>query len=341
MSAEFKVISNTVMSYESVSEFPQGAVLKAVIELIELLGYQKFDDRLKSPDQKAAYYWFEQKDYKSHSAVTLTVHKSDDGPIVVYTRTNAARSYWDLIQQNKTLRLFRDLLNARFTTDAGRNRYWRPDKPLDPMTSGCYLARWRFKNALSKPTRYLCNRGFDEAKAGNELTGDAFLDGMNLRIFSNNLLLPYLVAVWEDYFKSTFAAVLKYSPQKALAIKNARLTHGRLESVASGSLLVEDAIAESFSFQRPKMIATNFAVIDSKFDLSASMRKPYRRRKKSLFDTIDAYVNNRNEFVHTGTMDLTLTDAKLKAAMKDFEVTIDRCYDAIAKHFGFKTISLF
>jgi len=174
--------------------------------------------------------------------------------------------------------------------------------------------------------------------ARKEPTGLAFIDEMNPRLFSNNLLLPYLVAIWEDYFKSTFSAVLKYSANRSAALKNARLPQEKLESIAGDTQTVENAIAESLSFQRPKIVSTNFKLVDSKFDLASAMRKPFRRRKLNLFDTIDAYVDSRNEFVHSGTMDLTFTDAKLAKAIEDFDVAVDRCYSAICNNFGFAAI---
>jgi hypothetical protein len=45
------------------------------------------------------------------------------------------------------------------------------------------------------------------------------------------------------------------------------------------------------------------------------MRKPFRQRKVSLFDSIEALVESRNAFVHAGEMDLSLYDRELKRVL--------------------------
>jgi hypothetical protein len=322
------------MSYESESICDPKTSLKVVKEVVELLGYQKVEDGLKVPDRKGSdrkgsYFWIERKDYRSYVGVELDIYKKKGGSVVVTTRSTAARSYWDLVQQNKTLRLLRDLLGGYFTTDAGRNRYWHPEgPPSKPVSSGCYLARWHFNNALIKPRIYLSQRGLGQPNAKPDPTGLWILDDMNPRFFSNNLLMPYLFAIWEEYFKASFVAMLRYSNQREAAFKRARLNQNHLEMIAMGQSTIEEALAESLSFQRPSIIASNFKLIDPKFNLATPLRKPYRRRKESLFDTIESYVEHRNEFVHTGNMDTQFSDKKVEKAINDFEVAVDRCYDA-------------
>jgi hypothetical protein len=326
------------MSYESYSVCDPRTTLKGVKELVELLGYKATHDRIYQ-DEKASYMWYEHEDYKSWVGVELTIFQTSGEPVVVYTRSRASRSYWDLTQQNKTLRLIRDLLGGSFTTDAGKNRYWHPEEPAPkPVASGCYIARWRFNNALIKPRIYLSQRGLNQPNAKAEPTGHRFIDEMNPRLFSNNLLMPFLIAIWEEYFKSSFIAMLRYSTQREAALKRARLNQNHLEMIAAGTSTIEHALAESLSFQRPNVIANNFKLIDPHFNLSTPLHKPYRRRKESLFEAIDTYVETRNEFVHTGTMDTQLTDKKIEKALDDFEVAVDRCYETFGNLFGFTPI---
>jgi hypothetical protein len=329
------------MSYESHSVCDPGIPLKKVKELVELLGYVPVDDRIYK-DEKGAYMWFDTKDYQSWVGVELTLFKEAGKPVLVYTRSRAGRSFWDLSQQNKTLRLVRDLLGGTFTTDAGKNRYWHPDgPPPKPVASGCYLARWRFQNAMIKPRLYLSQRGLDQPNAKGEPTGHWFIDEMNPRLFSNNLLMPYLIAVWEDFLKASFIAMLSYSPQREAALKRARLNQNQLEMIATGTSTIEVALAESLSFQRPSVIANNYKLIDPHFNLATQLRKPYRRRNKSLFEAIDDYVDLRNDFVHTGRMSAQLLDKEVAKAMDDFEVAVDRCYAAFGKLFDFAPIQRF
>lgn len=327
------------MSYTSESICDPKASLKVVKEVVELLGYRKVDDGLKLPDRKGCYYWIERKDYRSYAGVELDIYKKKGEPVVVATRSTVARSYWDLVHQNKTLRLIRDLLGGNFTTDAGRNRYWHPEgPPPKPVSSGCYLARWRFNNALIKPRIYLNQRGLDQPNAKPEPTGLWIMDDMNPRFFSNNLIIPYLIAIWEEFFKASFITMLQYSAHRVAALKKARLNQNHLEMIIAGTSTVEEALADSLSFQRPSIITENFKFIDPKLNIATSLKKPYRRRKESLFDAIGAYVEQRNEFVHTGNMNAQLSDKIIEKAMNDFEVAVDRCYEAFGVHCGFTPI---
>jgi hypothetical protein len=147
-----------------------------------------------------------------------------------------------------------------------------------------------------------------------------------------------VIAVWEEYFRATFAAVLKYSNQREGALKKARLSHTQLEQVAIEEQPVERTLAECFSFQRPSAIAENFRLLDSKLDIGGALRKPYRRRKVSLYNSIEAIVAGRNQVVHSGQIDLELYDKKLRTTLADVVECVDRAYATIGKHYGFSPI---
>jgi len=324
------------MSYTSESILGKEATLSRVRDVVDLLGYIQVNDGLKVPGRTDGYMWAERKDYKSYVGVELDIYRREDNTIVVATRSRVGRSYWDLIQQNRTLKMLRDLFGGYFITDAGRNRYWRPDhKPPAPEASGCFLARWRFHNALIKPRLYISQRGFEQPNARPVPIGFHVIEEMNPRLFSNNLVLPYLVAIWEEYFRASFIALLTYSPQRETAFKKVNFNQSQLESIAANMINVEEAVANSFSFQRPTTIAKNFKLLDSNIDLAGVLRKPYRRRKKSLFDTIELCVEDHNEFVHSGQINVHLTDKKLQTLLSNFEEAVERCYQEFGRRFKF------
>jgi hypothetical protein len=323
------------MSYTSESILKNNVTLKQVREVVELLGYKKVPDGLKVPNRTDSMMWIEQKDYKSWVGVELDIYR-ENRQITVTTRSRVGRSYWDLIHQNKTLKTLRDLFGGHFTTDAGRNRYWRPESdPPSPVMSGCYLARWRFANALVTPRIYLQQRELKGQIAQPEPTGLPYVDQMNPRLFSNNLVLPYIVGIWEEYFKSTFIVLLKYSDNKRAALKKVKLSQSHLEAIAAEERGVEEALGETLSFQRPSIVTTNFKLLDQNLDISGVLKMPYRRRRISLYESIESFVEQRNSFVHTGEIDTNMTDRVVKKVINDFAVGIDRAYDLIAKRFDF------
>lgn len=146
------------MSYTSESKLPSTVKLPQLQEVVELLGYIKIRDTLKIPNQVGSYFWLDENDYRSWYGVELQIYRKQ-GAITVDTRSTISRSYWDLKHQNKTIKTIRDLFGGHFITDAGRNRYWRPNEPPpSSLSSGCYLARWYFHNALGAARVYLMTR---------------------------------------------------------------------------------------------------------------------------------------------------------------------------------------
>jgi hypothetical protein len=326
------------MSYTSQSKLTSTAKLSQLQEIVDLLGYKKIRDDLDVPDQVASYFWLDQNDYRSWYGVELQIYRKK-GEITVDTRSTVSRSYWDLKHQNKTIKTIRDLFGGDFTTDAGRNRYWRPPEPApSPLSSGCYLARWRFHNALIKAKIYLSARKLEGNMAKDQPSGFHFMDEMNPRLLSNNFLIPYVIAVWEEYFRATFTAALKYSSQRQGVLKKARLSHSQLEQIAIEDQPFERTVAECFSFQRPSSISDNFKLLDLRMDIGGAMRKPYKRRKVSLYESIEALVEGRNAFVHAGQINVQLYDKELQIILADIVEAVDRAYTAIGAHFGFSPI---
>lgn len=330
------------MSYTSESQFRAGTTLTQIRDVVQLMGYKKARDDLRVPDRVGEYFWFETRDYRSWTGVELNIYRTPAGRVSVTTRSRSSRSYWDLDHQNRTLKILRDFGGGCFTTDAGRNRYWRPDEPPPrPAQSGCYLAKWRFHNALIKARLYLANRKFEGPIARAESTGLPYMDEMNPRLLSNNMLLPYLVAIWEDFHKSCFSVLLRYSARRAAVLRAARLQQDRLEAVAAGIDSVEDAVTETFSFQRPSTIAVAFRLLDPNLDYTAALKQQYRRRRVTLFDRIEGLVEQRHLFVHRGDMDTSLFDRQLTVALADIEVAADRVYVKIAKHNSWKPLEVY
>lgn len=324
------------MSYTSESILPRTTQLSQVQDVVTLLGFKKYERDPDVLDHIGGYFWFDEEDYRSYVGVELDIYRNPRGRITVTTRSRLGRSYWDLTQQNKTLKLLRKLFGGKFTTDAGRNRCTRPSSgPPSPLSAGCFIARWRFKNDLISARAYLSRREFKGPPPKDAPSGIDWLDESNPRLLSNNFLLPYLVAIWEEYFRSTFVAALKYTEDKAAVLNRARLSHEHLERLVVGSQPVARVVAESFSFQRPSSIAENFRLLDRKLDLAGAMRKPYRRRKTTLFESIGKLIEDRNEFVHSGQMNLKFFDTQLRSTFSDMEVAVNRAYECVATHYRF------
>ncbi|WP_373271282.1 HEPN domain-containing protein [Paenibacillus sp. MY03] len=159
---------------------------------------------------------------------------------------------------------------------------------------------------------YLDSRNLKGDISREEYTGISFIDDLNPRFISNNLLIPYLVATWEDYLKKSFIVILKYTDNRDKLFKEARFSVNNLKDFSAGNVSVEEALVEKFSFQRPRIVAENFKKLDEKLDIFTVLNKPISNRKISLFDSIEEIVDLRNTFVHEGGMDVSLMTKNLK-----------------------------
>lgn len=324
------------MSYCSENLLPLNTPVNRLFEVIELLGYHKVRSIFKIENRIGSYMWYGSDNAISFVGLELDIYKEDDH-ISVQTRTRAGRSYWDLQWQNKTISLLKALFGGSFITDAGSNRYMRDDEPEpSKISSALYVARWIFDNAMIKPKIYFDNRQMTGDIAREERTEFSWLDSLNPRILSDNMIIPYLIGCWESYFRNSYIAILKFSDDiSERALKKCNLSPQKLLMAVRHEAALEDLIADNFSFQRPSIIAENFRQVDSNIDFAAWLRKPYHGRKKTLFDSITEIVDIRDSLVHTGNVDLRIMDKQVHTIIDDLTAAVDRAYQGFGEVFGF------
>jgi len=119
-------------------------------------------------------------------------------------------------------------------------------------------------------------------------------------------------------------------------LKGVRVSSENLAKISSQEMSVEHAVAESLPFQRISAIGQHFKALDSKLNLAGALLKPYRRRKVSLFESLDALTARRHNFIHKGVMDITFNDTHVQKALNDLEASVERCYRRITDQYGWR-----
>ncbi|MDO8531675.1 MAG: hypothetical protein Q7T26_05850 [Dehalococcoidia bacterium] len=327
------------MSYSSESILAPGTRIQDVREFVLLLGYAK-SGALKSEEygQFEEYRWFDATDYRSWTGVGLSIYRVDEERLAVETHTPIRRSYFDLNHQNNTISGIRKRFGGEFATDEGRGRYLRPrGEPPPAPASGCYLAFNRFGHNLFMAHTYHETRDFPNhplRSADGWKKGIEFLPNMDPRTLANNTLVLFLVAAIEDYFKSTFIALLRYSARKDAVLKSIHLQGEQLLAVSNGQSTVEEQISETLSFQRLSAVCRHFEALDTKLDIAGALRKPYHRRSRSLFESLESLVLSRHEFIHRAALDPTMTDERIDGLFCDLDAAITRVYRRITEHYN-------
>jgi hypothetical protein len=147
------------------------------------------------------------------------------------------------------------------------------------------------------------------------------------------MLVSFFVSIVEDYLKSCFVALLKYSEKKEILLRNARLQSDQLNRISNQEISVEEAVAESMSFQRISLACRNISSIDNSLDIAGVLKKPYHGRKRSFFDELSELVDTRHNFVHRAELDLSLTYSKLDDILFDLDVGMTRVQRVIFKEY--------
>jgi hypothetical protein len=235
------------MSYETVNYLPAGVSKRQAIEFAELLGYRRNGKcEHVGRSEAASLIYFDDRDYRSWQAIEMTVAESD-GAVSVRTRTSIGRSHYDFDMQNRTVREFRRRFGGKTFKDGGDGKGYDPGPPVPAPASGCKLAMDRLDWNLTRINMYLTT--FEPPTPHQSLFALARISpsllALNPEVFAANALIPYITSMMEDFFKSTYVALLRYSPKKAAVLNSSRLRGDQLSHISAGTLTVEEALAES------------------------------------------------------------------------------------------------
>lgn len=324
------------MSWEATHTLPVGTRISDVLAHLAMLGYRRDDLGFKRSDAEVAagLYWREDKNYRSYSGVVARIFKDEDA-LCVYTRTGASTSCWDIEQQNHTLRSLKQRFGGKFRSDLGVDRYLAvPHYRPSPAEAGCHLAFGRVGGHLFRACTYVDARSFPAQYSQREEI--PALDSFNPRLLSNNLLMPFLCAALEDYFKSAFVALLKFSERREDIFRVARLQTPHLLRVSRGEWSIEDAVASGLSFHGPVASLRQFRGLDPKLNLTKALERPYRRRKRSLLSSLEDFVKKRDELVHRGQTDPALDDPDVRTIILDLQEAVTRSQKEMCRHYGWQ-----
>jgi hypothetical protein len=328
------------LSYETTNYLPKGVRKRHAAEFAELLGYRRAGSyaHLGMPEVVSMIY-FEERDYKSWQTVELSIGE-EKGVVYVHTRTRVGRSHYDFEMQNRTVQEFRRRFGGKAVRDGGNGEGYDPGPPVPPAASGCHLAMQRLDWNLTRVNHYL-SLGF--VLPNGQQFGKPFgpsekifpqMRQLNPEVFISNVLITYLVSVMEDYFKSSYIALLTYAKRKPTILKGIRPSGEHLAQISAGTMMVEQIVAEGLSFQNLAAVGKHFADIDQKLDILAPLKRPYLRRKVSLLDRLKELVDRRHALIHEMHVGIDFDREQLEGVVRDLTVGISRIYKEITLHYG-------
>jgi len=322
------------MGCDCVNYLPSKTSKKEVGEFLKSLGYIKIPKSIFSRKGTTELI-YHPDDYKYFTGIyaELSLHEVDG--LIVHTRTSIWRSRYDTDFHNYTIKQLRKRFGGYFDSDNGKNRYLISEHPyIENEEAGCYQAYSRFFENI-KRIKYTLDTWLssktDMDWSSKEIGKWFALDLFNPLIATVNMAIPFIVSMIEDYFRSTYITLLKYSPQKDVIIRDCRIHGEDLVLLAKGDISVEDTIARSRSFQNMRRIAQSFKELDIDIDLYGILQKPFRRRKQSIFSTFEQIIILRHGIIHRAELVFGYTPQTLLKDIHTIHTGIERFYLSLIK----------
>jgi len=305
------------MGYDCFSYLPDGTNYSDVEEFVQLLGYKKNDT--------GEYIFFERNHFLSLYGVMVKIIKTPDKQTHVQIRTHIYSNKYDIDYFNNTAKQLRKRFGGYFRSDFGKNRYISV-KTIDRAgaEAGCYIAFNNFQSSISLADIYTKRIKFD--KHSPPIGEVPELDKYNPSIISNNMVIPFLVSILEEYYRFSYISILRYSDRKDIVLKKARINNEDLFSISERVMSVEAAVSRRKSFQNMNRINENFRDLDKNLDIHGILSKPFRKQKDSLFKSMEDLIEKRHRLVHISEIRSDYTKDKLLSDIIKIKVTIERSY---------------
>jgi hypothetical protein len=320
------------MGYDCYNHLPIKTRKRDVEEFLTILGYERIKRGPFLIKNGTPFSYYRDEDYKYITGVLAEVFFDDDRVLKVHTRTIIWCSRYDLDFQNFTMRQLKKRFGGYFVSDLGRNRYFKKEgQYLEKAEAGCHQVYYRFYDNV-QTVGILLQSAKDLGKGFPSIPGITEINILNPQIILANMLVPFLVSVLEEYFRSTYIALLKYSPKRESIIGNTRIAGDELITVDRGELSLEQVITRTKSFQDIKRICQSFKEIDSSLDIGGLLKKPYRGRKESIYETIERVILQRHEFIHNAIINPSYTLDQAERDANTIVAGVERIYRGLIKH---------
>lgn len=293
---------------------------KSSIErLLMLLGYEK---RVNS------FYCGNDDEYKLFTGVHIWLCDESEEERVYRVRSQIFATGYDLQKMNETLRSLKQYCAASFESDYGKNRYFPKNNLIKGAESGCYFAAERLFNNFSILKYALSKYPSDNIEADKK-TCQLYVKPS---IFNANVYSTYLCSLIEEYFKTTYIALLKYSTKKE-KILNVKFSPYDMVDISNGEKTVEEVFASTLSFQNIHKICFNFHALDNRLDIGQALKKPYHNRKKNLYEQVNDILGRRHGVIHRLEIDNSYCTENLQKDIQDVTIAIKRVYCYLCEYY--------
>jgi len=302
-------------------QFPQSATRDQLIALLLELGYVQ-GENLFSPGLPGtvSFFWQESGDFKSTNGVDASVFPLDDNAKEVWktitdwavrTRTSLGATSFDQEFQNYTVRCIRKKFGGTFYNDCfGHNRYNVITRELStPASRGLHGVLTKLLHDLESLEQVLPEETMKSLHTPQgEITEETDQNGL-LQLIQKydpsrviyNALIPFLVAVIEDFFRECFEILLKYDSSTMVKLEDQtrKLSLAEVKAISMREPGFERIVSSWYSFQNINGIQKAYSEILC-FDIGKilSHREQVRDKLPIMSKWLENLIETRHGVIH-------------------------------------------
>ncbi len=321
------------MGWDATFYFPAGTKRSDAEHFLGLIGYKRVPRDSISREMKAtSFYYPSDNDPSRLSSVTAKIYFEEDGSLVATSRANIWCTRRDTELQNLMLReLKRYFVGGHFVSDFGRNRLFVNNRPKrQGVEAGCFAASSNFLNSVKKLSALVWSSSESRRKPQPKSDISWVMNQSHPAVITANLGTVYLVALIEEFFKSIFVETLR-SARSEINFNRFRPPGGSfLERAFQGEIALEEAIAESLSFQNAESMRRIFSDLPSLGLVSKYLGKTISTKSKTLRSrALQDLFDRRHRIVHQAELDFDYLPEHLSRHIKFCERLVEGLYRAL------------
>jgi hypothetical protein len=344
------------MSIE-VWQFPMRGTQRELAEHLISLDYRRGENPFRpGPRGTINLFWDDLEEFKSANGIDASILPLDknsreiwetSGKWAIRTRTAMGSSSFDKEHQNETVRSIRKLFGGSFHNDHfGKNRYIKIHRPTStPQGRGIYALLARLDQELGSLAYALPEEKMQSLSTPQGvITEKNDKNGILALVKENdpsrivyNALIPYLVAILEHLFQSTFEILFRFdtSAQSKAQLQNRRIPISDVFSLARGEIKIEQIVASWFTFQNMDSIQAAFKEFHE-IDVWKALRDSERTSSDMprLADLLGDLISARHGVVHDLTVNRALDKATFLNLVELTKTILYVVQDEIEKKLG-------
>jgi hypothetical protein len=278
------------MGYDSSITLPKKTKVKEVKKFLRLLKYKEIEKD---------FFFYNDNDSEEHfTGVGLTIDKDKTQNINLYLRTSIWTTIADTEYTNFTLSEISQRFGGYYHSENGKNKPYKFNGvERRNAEAGCFTVFMTFRNNMVKPEVFRQHLEMELEK--RPFTSIAIVNEHHPVSIGMNITIPFLISVFEEYFRSTFIVLLKWSDNKKEVLKSLKINTEDLADVSDGISSIEKIASRNISFQNLSSINSAFSKISKEIKFIHLLKS--QAPKKKYFEKINKLIEFRHQIIHNNS----------------------------------------